>query len=244
MAKVMIDGGEPMGDKGFWLKHRAKLVAVLFWGVLLGGYYLYAHVNELTVRDSVTLLATFLTGSLLGPLFYIGLYTLRPIIFFPATALTLLGGFLFGPIGLVYTIVGANASAMVAYGIGWYLGEDLLQEQEGTGFIQRYTKRMRENSFETVLLMRLLFLPYDVVNYAAGVLKINWQGFLWGTVIGSLPGTVSFVLLGTSFGTLDDLLAGNVSLDPKIFAFSVALVAVSIGISQYLKRRGGDEVEA
>lgn len=221
----------------FWRKYGSKLVALLFWGVLVGGYYLYANLNNLTLADSLNVIADFLTNSLYGPLFYIGVYALRPLIFFPATVLTLLGGFLFGPIGILYTVLGSNSSAMVAYGVGRYFGQDVLEGEEKSGRIQKYTDRMRQNSFETVLIMRLLFLPYDLVNYAAGFLKIKWQPFILATAVGSIPGTISFVLLGGSFGTLDELVAGDVQVNPMTLILSIGLILVSIGLSRLIKKR-------
>ncbi len=221
----------------FWRKYGNKLVALLFWGMVVGGYYLYANLNNLTLADSLNAIADFLTDSLYGPLFYIVVYALRPLIFFPATVLTLLGGFLFGPIGILYTVLGSNSSAMVAYGVGRYFGQDVLEDEEKSGRIQKYTDRMRQNSFETVLIMRLLFLPYDLVNYAAGFLKIKWQPFILATAIGSIPGTISIVLLGSSFGTLDELVAGDVQVNPITLIISVVFILVSIGLSRLIKKR-------
>lgn len=221
----------------FLKQHGAKLVALLLWIAIVGSYYIYARQNNLTVADSLTRLAELMTSSLLGPLLYIILYALRPLLFFPATILTLMGGFLFGPIGIIYTIIGSNTSAMVAYTVGRYFGGDVLSDDESAGTIQKYIERMRKDSFETVLIMRLIFLPYDLVNYAAGFLRINWKAFLAATAIGSVPGTISFVLLGASFGTLDELLAGDIQVEPITLISSIVLIVVSIGISQYMKRR-------
>ncbi|PID85390.1 MAG: hypothetical protein CSB13_08245 [Chloroflexi bacterium] len=158
--------------------------------------------------------------------------------FFPATILTVLSGFLFGPMGILFTIVGANGSAMAAFAIGYFFGQGILEDNgDSAGFIQKYTTRMRENSFETVLLMRLIFLPYDLVNYSAGFLRIKWLPFLLATAIGSIPGTISFVLLGTSFGTLDELLAGELKVNPPVLIFSIVLILVSMGASRLLKKR-------
>jgi uncharacterized membrane protein YdjX (TVP38/TMEM64 family) len=225
------------GGLSFWRKYGSKLVALLFWGIVVGGYYLYATLNNLTLVDSLKVLAGFLTNSLYGPLFYIVVYALRPLLFFPATILTLLGGFLFGPIGILWTVLGSNSSAMVAYGVGHYFGQDVLDSGDETNAIQKYTQRMRQNSFETVPIMRLLFLPYDLVNYAAGFLKIRWQPFILATAVGSIPGTVSIVLLGGSFGTLDELVAGDVQVNPITLVASVVLILVSIGLSRFIKRR-------
>lgn len=221
----------------FWQRHWSKAVALILWLALLGGYFWYTRQNDLTLADSVSSIADLLTNSFFGPLLYILIYAGRPLLFFPATILTLLGGFLFGPLGILYTIVGSNASAMVTFGIGWFLGEDVLQDEEKSGVIQKYTRRMRENSFETVLIMRLIFLPYDLVNYVSGFLKINWKAFLLATAVGSVPGTISFVLLGASFGTLDELLAGEVQLNPVTVIASVVIIGISLVLSRYIKKR-------
>ena len=243
MSENIVGDTQAMAEEqsSFLQQHGTKLLALLFWTVLVGGYYLYANANNLTLADSLQLIVDFLTASLLGPVFYIVIYALRPLIFFPATVLTLLGGFLFGPIGILWTIIGSNASALVAYTVGRYFGTGVLEGEEETNVIQKYTQRMRQNSFETVLIMRLLFLPYDLVNYAAGFLKIKWQPFILATAIGSIPGTISFVLLAGSFGTLDELVAGDFQVNPLTLIFSVALILVSIGLSRFIKRREASE---
>lgn len=221
----------------FFQRHWPKLIALIFWLSLVGGYYWYARQNGLTLEDSVYRVADLLANGLYGPLLYIVLYAIRPLVFFPATVLTLLGGFLFGPVGIIYTIIGSNSSAMVAFGVGAYFGQGILEDKDNAGIIQRYMQRMRDNSFETVLIMRLIFLPYDLVNYVAGFLKISWQAFLAATAVGSLPGTISFVLLGASFGTLNELLAGDIQLNPVTAVASVLLIGVSIALSRVIKKR-------
>lgn len=223
----------------FLQKHWQKLFALVFWLGLLGVYYWYVRSNDLTLAESAYAIADLLTTSAFGPLLYIVIYALRPLLFFPATLLTVLGGFLFGAVpGVIYVVIGSNSSAMVAYGVGAVFGKGLLTASaEGAGLLQRYTQRIRDNSFEAVLLMRLLFLPYDLVNYLSGFLRVDWKAFLLATAVGSIPGTISFVLLGTSFGTLDELLAGEFQLNPVALGTSVVLILVSIGLSRFLKRR-------
>ena len=223
--------------KAFWKQHGSKIAAFLFWAAVFGLYIGYTRRNDLTLGSSVRVIGLWLTGTVYGPLLYIALYIIRPVIFFPSTILTALGGFLFGTAGILYTILGGNGSAMAAYGIGRYFGQGVLEEGNETNIVQRYAARMRDNSFETVLIMRLIFLPFDLVNYAAGFLKINWRPFLLATIIGSIPGTISFVLLGTSFGTLDELISGELSLNPPALILSVVIIGSSIALSRIFKRR-------
>jgi uncharacterized membrane protein YdjX (TVP38/TMEM64 family) len=44
-----------------------------------------------------------------------------------------------------------------------------------------------ESPFMTILMTRLLFFPYDLVNIASGVLKIDFKSFNLATLIGIIP---------------------------------------------------------
>jgi uncharacterized membrane protein YdjX (TVP38/TMEM64 family) len=218
-----------------WIKqHWQKIILVLFWAVLILAYVMYALNTQQTPLQTLRSLTTFLSQHPLGPLIFILVYTLRPLVLFSASLLTLAGGALFGPVwGIIYTLIGSNLGASLAYLIGRFLGKDALVQTNSTG-IQGYFDRMRQNSFETIFFMRLVFLPYDLVNYAAGFLKIRYLPFILATILGSLPGTVSFVLFGASSG-LDK---GTPSFDWRIFAVSMVIFVASLLISRLLKRRG------
>ncbi|MEO1058858.1 MAG: VTT domain-containing protein [Actinomycetota bacterium] len=180
-----------------------------------------------------------------GILAYIAVYLARPIVLFPASVLTIVGGLLFGPVvGVIVVVVAANASAMIAYSIGRLLGRrpgaDTLDQlapdvaAADESIARRWSQRMRDNSFETVLIMRLLFLPYDFVNYLSGILRLAWAPFLVATALGSLPGTVSFVLLGASLERIDDGLGG---IDPISLGASVAIFVISLIVARVVRAR-------
>jgi uncharacterized membrane protein YdjX (TVP38/TMEM64 family) len=159
-------------------------------------------------------------GSRWGVFAYVLVYLARPIVLFPASVLTIVGGILFGPVvGVLVVVLAANASAMIAYGVGRLLGRPRRGHRQrcrrslaGAALVEPDARQQLRDR----LIMRLLFLPYDLVNYLAGLLRLRWLPFLLATALGSLPGTVSFVLLGASLDRVDDGLGG---IDP------VALVA-------------------
>ncbi len=221
-----------------WLKqHAAKLPALLFWATLIIGYQWYASVNDLSPLEVVQRLLDFMTTGFWGPLIYIGLYIVRPLILFPSTVLTLAGGFVFGPVlGVFYTVLASNASSTVAYFVGRYFGEGLFRDDGSDSLLQRYARRMRENSFETVMTMRFIFLPYDAVSYLAGFLKIRYWPFILATVLGSIPGTIAFVGFGASIETFDGAIP---QLNPVTLGFSIAIFIVSILLSRMFKKREG-----
>lgn len=225
-----------------WIQRLAVLAiwvgAVLAWQV-------YQSSNNLSTTEAAQRFIDTVGGAWWGVIAYVGVYLARPIVLFPASILTIVGGLLFGPVlGVLVVVIAANASAMIAYGIGRLLGRPPGSTDGGGGdrqtLTRRWSRRMREHSFETVLIMRLLFLPYDLVNYLSGILRLHWLPFLLATALGSLPGTVSFVLLGASLDRVDDGLGG---IDPAALGASVFIFAVSLVIARALRRRQPEAME-
>lgn len=213
-----------------------KRLGLGIWVILLLAYFAYSYVNNITPLQTVQQLIALMSGSAIGPLIYLLLYLLRPLLFFSATLLTVAAGYLFGPVaGVLYTIVASNASSMVAYAIGRYFGEGVLTGERAMALVNRYADRMRRNSFEAVLTMRFIFLPYDLVSYLAGFLKIDWKGFLFATVVGSIPGTISFVLFGAGIqGNFGEKLP---TLDLTTLGLGVVMFMISLGFARYFRRR-------
>ena len=218
-----------------WLRrHWHTLVAALFWALLIGGYGGYIWVNGLAPREvAAQLIGVFRNDA--GPLLYIAVYLVRPLVFCPAWILTVVGGMVFGPmLGVAYTIVGANSSALLAYAVGRFFGANTALTNVG-GLLGRYIRQMRDHSFMTIMIMRFMYLPYDLVDYLAGALRIDWRWFLLATALGSLPGMFSFVLFGASFK--GDLATAQMSFNPRVFAVSAVIFVISLAISWYFKRR-------
>ncbi|MCB9100439.1 MAG: TVP38/TMEM64 family protein [Anaerolineales bacterium] len=246
-SPMLEQEGQPAveADESFLSRNWPKLAALAIWLLLLGGYAWYYISNDLTPTKAVAEMVGLLQSPY-GVLLYILIYALRPIIFFPATVLTVTAGAVFGSgsiynlaLAVLYTIIASNTSATVAYLVGRYFGKGLLKEAAGdnSNVIQRYTDRMRQNSFETILVMRFIFLPYDLVNYLAGFLRINWKPFILATFLGSIPGTIAFVSFGASL-TITDLLEGkSPEFNPWVLAFGVVIFVVSLVISRYFKKR-------
>lgn len=236
-------------NQSFLQKYWQRITALFFWAILIGGYTWYYTTNNLTPLKAVQEVVDLLNTPF-GPLLYILIYALRPLIFFSAIILTVTAGAVFGTgspfnfvLAVIYTIIGANISAMVAYLIGKYFGKGLIKEQtdDDTNLIQKYAGRLRRNSFETVMIMRFVFLPYDLVNYLCGFLQINWKPFILATALGSIPGTIAFVAFGASFDLSQIETEGLPPPNPWVIGFSLIIFIVSIAISRYFKRREREE---
>ncbi|MEM8618313.1 MAG: VTT domain-containing protein [Actinomycetota bacterium] len=225
-----------------WMQ-RIAVAAIWLGAVLLWRQYTVA--NDLSATEAAQRFIDAVGDAWWGILAYVAVYLARPIVLFPASVLTIVGGLLFGPVvGVIVVVVAANASALLAYSIGRLLGrrpgantiDDIAPDiaAADASMARRWSQRMRNNSFETVLIMRLLFLPYDLVNYLAGILRLAWLPFLLATALGSLPGTVSFVLLGASLERIDDGFGG---IDPVSLVASIVIFLVSLFVARIVRSR-------
>jgi uncharacterized membrane protein YdjX (TVP38/TMEM64 family) len=180
------------------------------------------------------LLESWLTqfGLWRAALIYVLFYTVRPLILFPASLLTIASGLVFGPVlGIIFTIIGENASANFAFFLARWFGRDLVasHEQEGS-LAAKWDERLRRNGMVTVLVMRLIYLPFDLVNFACGLTSMRQRDFAIGTFIGILPALISFVLFGGVAA------AGN---QYRLLTLGLAILFFLLGlfIARFFRRR-------
>lgn len=217
-------------------KHMPKIIAIIFWLSLIYSFHHYKAANDLSYSDMLLSLYEFFTMSMWGPVIYTGLYAVRPLILFPATLLTALSGALFGLWwGILYTIIGENASANFAYWIGRFFGKGFHLEDS---FMGGWIEWLRKRPFGSVLFMRLFYVPFDLTNYGSGVLKVSWPAYALATLIGIMPGLTTFVALGAAID-IDVLKMEGLTFmafDPKYLALSVTVFVVSLLLSRWLKK--------
>ncbi len=217
-------------------KHTPKIIALVFWLTVLVTFHHYRIENNLSYQDVLWQGLDFFTTTVYGPLLYMVLYAIRPIILFPATLMTALSGALFGFWwGVLYTILGENASANLAYWIGRFFGKDLRLEDT---LIGNWVEALRKNGFGTVLLMRLFYVPFGVTNYGSGIVRVPWSKYTLATLIGIMPGLTTFVSLGASVN-LEEFQMNGLSFDvfdPKFLALSIVIFVASLLLSKVLHR--------
>lgn len=214
--------------------NRKKVLGIV-WGLLLFATIVFIFFYGLSLNQVYELIAfriknTILSFGMYAPVFFIIIYTLRPLIFFPSSILTLIAGFLFGPFwGIIYTIIGENMSANFAFCISRYFGSQIEYKKI---WIKNLNMKIKKKGFMTTLILRLLWIPFDVVNYTLGLTKIKHKDFFLGTFLGIIPGIIIFVLLGNIFGSLKTISKEFLLLNLEI---SFLVFILSFIVSYYLK---------
>lgn len=169
-----------------------------------------------------------LSFGLWAPLVYIIAYTIRPLIFFPASVLSIAGGLAFGAwMGTLYTIIGATLGAALSFIVAKTVGKSLVKKQ-WTGNAAKIQTQMEQNGFLYVLLFRLIpVINFDLISYLAAIAKVRFVSFALATLIGIIPGTFAYNFLGSSF----------VSGNPQIIAAAVAVFIVLTVVPILIRNR-------
>ncbi len=218
-------------------RQSPKIIAAAIWVGTLFALNQYQITTGLTNTETSVRLFEFITMTIWGPLVYIALYAIRPVTFFPATALTILSGVFFGLIwGTVLTVIAATLAAGVAYAVGRFFGKGLKLENSALG---NWVTALRENTFTSMLTMRLIFLPFDLVSYAAGILRVPFVPFTIATFFGIILGTATFVSIGASLD-LEQFIQNGFSfsiLQTEFLILATFIFIASLGVSKLFNKK-------
>lgn len=207
-----------------------KMGLLLAFAVAAVFVYRYTEVGRYLTKDAVRGLV--LSFGALGPAVHILLYVASVTAFVPATVMTIAGAVAFGKVaGAAYNLVGAALGATLSFLVGRYLGRDLAARLI-KGRLQALDAAAERNGFAVIFYLRLAYFPFVPLNYGAGLTRIRFRDFFWGTALGIIPGTFIFTYF------LDEVtnIAGVADLLKVRFLFPLALFAVSFLIPVAVKR--------
>ncbi|MFL5844764.1 MAG: TVP38/TMEM64 family protein [Solirubrobacteraceae bacterium] len=165
-----------------------------------------------------------------GPFVFIAASALMTVSMFPGPLLAGASGLLFGTaLGTPVSIASATLGAVLAFSLGRWWAHDAVEEL-ATGRIARLRAWIGARGFFAVLYARLApGVPYNVVNYAAGLSPVTLGAFSLATLVGCAPRAFAYTALG---GNLDNL--GS----PEVIAALVVLVVMAVGGLVAIRRSG------
>lgn len=185
-----------MGFSGKTLKFAGLLLFIAVCIVL----FQWTDLRRVARPDEIR--AAVQSVGYLAPLFYLLIYSIAPVFFIPGWIITIAGGLVFGPLwGTVLTVVGATIGATLAFLVGRFLGRDfvasLLKDKfKGVGSLDEYAA---SRGFEVIFFLRLIpLVPFNALDYMAGISKIGARDYVLGTFLGIIPGTFAYVYLGST----------------------------------------------
>ncbi len=124
-------------------------------------------------------------------------YALLTVLFVPGAPLTLAAGALYGVGGgFAVSMLGASVGAVGAFWVARRSSGEAL-EQVGGERISAIGRRLSGNGLYALLALRLLpVVPFNALNYAAGISSIGTRDYVVATVLGIAPGALVYAALG------------------------------------------------
>jgi uncharacterized membrane protein YdjX (TVP38/TMEM64 family) len=167
-----------------------------------------------------------------GPVVFVVVSSLLTVCLFPGPLLSGASGLLFGTaLGTGVSIVSATLGAVLAFSLARWLAHDAVEELQGRR-LAALRAWVGRRGFLSVLYARLApGIPYNLVNYAAGLSPVTLGAFAGATALGCAPRAFAYTALG---GSLDDL-----GSPEAIAAFVVLILMALAGLLLALREHKG-----
>lgn len=206
-----------------------KLAILALLAALIIGAYLNRDLLQIEVLQQWVENA----GSF-GWIAFVLIYIAATVLFLPASLLTLLGGFLFGPIiGTLLNLTGASIGASIAFLIARFTDGGWIRSKAGNK-IGGLMDKVDEEGWRAIAFVRLVPLfPFNLLNYALGLSKIPFAQYLLTSIICMAPATAAYTFFGHTFGLAFS--SDDAPILPYLAA-GLVLIAVMIVITRMITK--------
>lgn len=185
---------------------KKSIIKILITVGIVAAVYLslkYYGVTDEIRLENVPKIKTWVAGfGKIAPLVYIGLYLVSTVFFLPGSPVTVLAGFVFGPLwGVFYASVASIISVSVAFLIARYVARDLVEGWvKDNAQFRKIDEQVEEQGWRILMFTRLVpIFPFNLQNYAYGLTSLRFSTYVLVSAIFMLPGTTVFVQLGGAF---------------------------------------------
>lgn len=205
------------------MSRRERLALARLAGLTLAVGALFALVALTFGLSSTHLRETVRSTGVLAPLVYVVVSSLLTVAFFPGPVLAAAAGVLFGSaLGTPISIVAATSGATLAFLVARRAGASAAEDLSGPRVLALQAW-IEQRGFLAVLYARILpAIPFNLVNYVAGLTRVQVGTFALATAIGGAPRAFAYATIG---GNLTDL-----SSPAAIVAFGVLVGIGALGL--------------
>jgi len=227
-------------------KNPSTYIAIwvsLLWLVLLIGWFYYFFSNNYSIESIIFWTQDYIRANLVVWIFvFILVYMIRPLFFIPATPFDVFSGMVFGPIlGFWVSSLSTLISTMFSYWV-WYLTWWIVLEKKKFIKLEKLKTKLRNDTFKTTFMMRLVNLPLDLSNYICWVLQAPYLKYILWTWLWVQAATAVFVSAWAAFYgkniTNFEMLLQNVNYN--YLMLSSAFFITIIIVSRFIKKKYKD----
>ncbi len=212
-----------------------KVLALVVLAVLLAAGLRFLPVNACMTRFLAW------TGGLgvWGPVVVGAFYIPACVLMLPGSVIGLGAGMLFGVVtGTIVVSLGSTMGACAAFLVGRTIARDWVSRKvRDSARFAAVSDAVAREGFKIVFLTRLSpVFPFNLLNYAYGLTTVTFWKYALASWIGMLPGTILYVYIGSTIGSLAELAAGNAHGGTAQTAMKWVGLAVTILIAVLITR--------
>jgi len=213
------------------IMNKSNIIRTLIFILLVSGIALAIvfreHFNEAEIKIWFEQLGDF------APVLFMAAYAVATVFFLPGSIITLAGGAIFGPLwGTLFNLTGATLGATLAFFVSRYLAADWVKKKTG-GKLKYLMDGVENEGWRFVAFTRLVPLfPFNVLNYALGLTRINPLHYVVTTYICMLPGAFAYTWIGY---TGREAIAGGEDLIQKGL-LGLALLATVMFLPRFIMK--------
>lgn len=213
---------------------RTALLALIIAG-LVGSIINREHLD---VESLTSWIGAF--GSL-APLVFCLARVLGAVVMVPGSITAIAAGALFGVLwGTIYSLAASTAGAALAFAIARYLFPDFVERHvAGHARLRRLVEGVELEGWRFVAFVRLMPLfPYNVLNYALGLTRIDFVQYVVATLICMLPGDIAYVYLG--YAAREALVSNELAVRAAVMALGLlaCLALIPVLVRRYRRAIG------
>ena len=228
---------EPRPDRGGALRRWLPVLVLIGLAALGYGLGLHHYVSLDALAANRQSLRQYVEGhQAVSVLLFMALYIAVVALSIPGAAvMSLAGGFLFGwAISVPATVIAATIGSVIVFQVVKTSFGAALAER-ASPFLQRLSRRCSENAFSLLLFLRLVpVFPFWAVNAVAGLSRVPLRSFVLATIIGIIPASFAFALIGTG---LDHALGAQfAAYDSCVAAQGAAHCSLSLDVGALITR--------
>lgn len=223
------------------IRRWGLLIILLIFFALFFYFRLDRYLSFASLKNHREILLTWMENNFLEVfLSFMAIYALSVAVSIPgATFLTIIAGFLFGPIlGTLAVVISATIGAFIIF-----LAVDLAFRdwvaQKAVKWLKKMEQGFQENAFSYLLFLRLMPLfPFWALNIVPALLGMRKSTYVLATFLGIIPGSFVYVMVGNGLGHVIDTHQKprlDIIFDPKILLPILALAVLSILPTLYKK---------
>ncbi len=211
----------------YWILVLAATVIIVVVGYILCRFNIFSCITLDWVKvHSSSLKASVIANYPRSVLIYCLTYATIISFGIPGVApLTILGGYLFGAIGIIYALAGATMGCLFGFFIMRYLLGRTIRRRYAKQLEQFQRLIKRYGASYLLMIHYSSVIPFFFINTLAALADVPVFTFIWTTIAGSIPLFTIYALAGRELGQLKSI---SDIFSPTIIALLVLLAILAV----------------